>query len=141
MPIERRRARTTQAANLTPARLVTRSDQQPPPPEGELMFNKKLAGALGAGIFVLGIAASAAPAQAATFTVNNAQQRPRIATQPDQRREPDRGRDQILFDIPGAARTDHARHRPAGRHAAGGDPRLLAAGRLAATPRRRTRRS
>ena len=35
------------------------------------MFSKKLIGTLGAGIFALGIAASAAPAQAATFTVNN----------------------------------------------------------------------
>ena len=35
------------------------------------MYSKKLIGTVGAGIFALGIAASAAPAQAATFTVNN----------------------------------------------------------------------
>ena len=35
------------------------------------MFSKKLIGTFGAGIFALGIAASAAPAQAAQFAVNN----------------------------------------------------------------------
>jgi parallel beta-helix repeat protein len=35
------------------------------------MYSKKLIGTLGAGIFALGIAASAAPAQAADFAVNN----------------------------------------------------------------------
>ena len=35
------------------------------------MFSKKLIGTLGAGIFALGMAASAAPAQAAIFAVNN----------------------------------------------------------------------
>jgi hypothetical protein len=35
------------------------------------MLSKRLTGALGAGLFALGVAASAAPAQAATFAVNN----------------------------------------------------------------------
>jgi parallel beta-helix repeat protein len=52
------------------------------------MDSKKLAGALGAGIFALGIAASAAPAQAATFAVNAA--------------NGTAAADQIDFAIPGA---------------------------------------
>ena len=67
------------------------------------MLNKKLAGALGAGIFALGIAASAAPAQAAIQTVTttassgNGSLRDAITTANQAA-----GRDTILFQIQGA---------------------------------------
>jgi parallel beta-helix repeat protein len=66
------------------------------------MFSRKLAGTLGAGIAALGIAAAASPAQAATFTVNNAGDsgggslRSAINAAEDTNR-----RDEILFEIPG----------------------------------------
>ena len=97
------------------------------------MFSKKLIGTLGAGIFALGIAASAAPAQAATFTVNTTNNNGGGSLRSQiNAANLTAAKDQILFDIPGEQPAhDLARHRPAGRHAAGGDPRLLAAGLLA----------
>src|SRR4051794_15016176 len=68
------------------------------------MLSRKLTGALGAGIFAIGVAASAAPAQAAIFTVINTNNggpgslRAAITSANMQA-----NRDQILFAIPGNA--------------------------------------
>ena len=76
------------------------------------MFGRKLVGSLGAGVAALGIAATAAPAQAATFTVNNADNsgpgslRSAINTAEQRRR-----RDTIEFAIPARACTRSARSR------------------------------
>ena len=72
------------------------------------MYSKKLIGTLGAGIFALGIAASAAPAQAATFTVNNTNDsgggslRSQINAANLTAAE-----DEIKFDIPSASPASH----------------------------------
>ena len=66
------------------------------------MLSRKLVGSLGAGVAALGIAAAATPAQAATFTVNNADSsgagslRSAISAAEDTQR-----RDTIVFEIPG----------------------------------------
>jgi Right handed beta helix region len=66
------------------------------------MFGRKLIGSLGAGVAALGIAAAAAPAQAATFTVYNTDStgkgslRTAIAAA-----EVTDSRDEIVFEIPG----------------------------------------
>jgi trimeric autotransporter adhesin len=66
------------------------------------MLNKKLAGALGAGIFALGIAVSAAPAQAAIQTVqNNNDSGPGSLRNAITETNMFAGRDTILFQIQG----------------------------------------
>ena len=66
------------------------------------MFSRKQVGSFGAGVAALGIAATAGPAQAATFPVNNAESsgpgslRSAILAAEDTRRH-----DTIVFEIPG----------------------------------------
>ena len=68
------------------------------------MFSKKLIGTLGAGIFALGIAASAAPAQAATFTVNTTNNNGGGSLRSQiNAANLTAAKDQILFDIPGGS--------------------------------------
>ena len=109
------------------------------------MFNKKLAGTLGAGIFALGIAASAAPAQAATFTVNNANNNGAGSLRSAiNAANGTAASDEIDFAIPGAGmHTISLDNRLPVITQAGHDRRLLAAGRRAGdrAARRRTRRS
>jgi hypothetical protein len=66
------------------------------------MFGRKLVGSLGAGVVALGIAAAAAPAQAATFTVYNTDSwgKGSLRTAMSAAEVTDT-RDEILFEIPG----------------------------------------
>ena len=93
------------------------------------MFSKKLVGTLGAGSLP-GSASAAPAAQAATSRQHRGQQRGRVAPQRDLRRRGHRRPDEIEFEIPGnGVHTITLAERPAGRHQAADDPRLLAAGR------------
>ena len=103
------------------------------------MFGKKLVGTLGAGLAALGVAVAAAPAQAATFTVNTADNGGpgslRSAINAAEA-HPAARQDRVRDPRPRRAH-DRARPRPAGPHAAAHDQGLLAAGRRTGDRHRR----